>query len=76
MIILCPVVDDEHGSFPHRLIIIPERTIMAFRKLVTIPEKVFVVCALCDHWVNGRIKCACFCHAESSSPCLAPALSG
>lgn len=58
--------DDDHAPFPHRVIIIPERTVSLrdpySRKLsiVTYPRREFVICAQCDHWIM-RDASACDC---------------
>lgn len=72
MIVMCPNLDDEHGSFPHRLVITEPR----FRRGEIIqPSQTFVICALCDHETKRPVRncrCVAGCHAEAASESGSP----
>lgn len=59
-------IDDDHAPFPHRVIIIPEKTVtvrdpyQGRKSQVTYPRQEFVICAMCDHWVSRyHLPCDC-----------------
>lgn len=70
-VILCEMIEDEHASFPHRLVT-ADTTHKCGRKCPPDhkPEKiVFVICANCDHWIKGdypTCDCDWRCHAEGT----------
>lgn len=52
--------DDEHAPFPHRVIILAEKTVkIRFRYAIHYPRQEFVICAECDHWINTNAPCKC-----------------
>lgn len=71
-ITMCISSDDEHGDYPHRLVIV----IMTLTKTVeketttkTTMGPVYVICAHCDHWVERAVPtCHCRneCHQQAS----------
>lgn len=74
MILYCPHIDDQHGSFPHRVVIPVTTRVVTTRsrdagtsrevRVVTGSE--FVICALCDHWTIRLVdRCRCTCHNEA-----------
>lgn len=66
MAIVFHEADDEHAPFPHRVIIMPAKTVnvrdphTGRKSQVTYPEQVFIICAHCDHWIRVQIvTCQC-----------------
>lgn len=52
--------DDECAPFPHRVVILPKKVAIAFRRRVIYPEKRFIICSACDHWINCSFtSCEC-----------------
>lgn len=58
--------DDEHAPFPHRVLIIKEKTVYItvsgtrVKRKVIRPRQKFVICSYCDHWIQRNIPtCDC-----------------
>lgn len=76
MILYCPLIDDDHASGPHR-VVIPVSTVTRRtrdgngRKVLenaTVTGGEYVICALCDHWTRRTaVSCRCNCHREGTS---------
>lgn len=70
---MCSSNDDNHGDFPHRLVIpFTTRVIKGENgpEPHTVMGEAFVICAHCDHWVNRSVtSCHCRerCHEKAAA---------
>lgn len=64
--------DDDHAPFPHRVLIIPESSVIVSipgtkgKREIHKPKQEFIICSNCDHWIGRDVtlcQCEYRCHA-------------